>query len=108
MGERGLPPDEVLANARARVTKLETAIAAVGDSDPISVTLKEALSRAKSQAQERPVADCIKHTNIFIERAKKRVASLQQDVTNAQASRGAGTRKAGKVLLCDGEVRLQD
>ena len=36
----------------------------------------------KSQAQERPVADRIKHTNIFIERAKKRVASLQQDVTN--------------------------
>ena len=73
-------------NARARVTKLEAAIAAVGDSDPISVTLKEALSRAKSQAQERPVADRIKHTTIFIERAKKRVASLQQDVTNAQAA----------------------
>ena len=69
--ERGLPPDEVLANARARVSKLEAAIAAVGESDPISATLKEALSRAKSQAQERPVADRIKHTNIFIERAKK-------------------------------------
>ena len=108
-GVRGLPPDEVLANARARVSKLEAAIAAVADSDPISVTLKEALSRAKSQAQERPVADRIKHTNIFIERAKKRVASFQQDVTNAQAAVVQAQEKSAKevALLRDGEVRLQ-
>ena len=56
----GLPPDEVMANARARVSKLEAAIAAVGDSDPTCATLREALARAKSQAQERPVADCIR------------------------------------------------
>ena len=75
-GERGLPPDEVLANARARVAKLEAAIAAVGDSDPISVTLKEALSRAKSQAQERPVEDRIKHTTVFIERGSFRSSKM--------------------------------
>ena len=108
-GERGLPPDEVLANARARVTKLEAAIATVGDSDPISATLKEALSRAKSQAQECPVMDRIKHTNIFIERAKKRVVAFQQDVTNAQAAVVQAQEKLAKeeALLRDGEVRLQ-
>ena len=100
-GERGLPPDEVLANARARVTKLEAVIAAVGDSDPISATLKEALSRAKSEAQERP--------NIFIERVKKRVVAFQQDVTNAQAAVVQAQEKLAmeEALLRDGEVRLQ-
>ena len=54
-----------MANARARVSKLEAAIAAVGDSDPTCATLREALVRAKSQAQERPVADRIKYTKHF-------------------------------------------
>ena len=98
---RGLPPDEVMANARARVSKLEAAIAAVGDSDPTCATLREALARAKSQAQERPVADRIKHTNIFIERAKKRVHALQEDVKMAQAAVVVAQEKLAKeeVLL---------
>ena len=95
-GERGLPPDEVLANARARVTKLEAAIAAVGDSDPISVTLKEALSRAKSQAQERPVADRIKtHEHFHREGAEEgRFAPAGRD--ERPGSSGAGTGEVGK------------
>ena len=106
---RGLPPDEVMANARARVSKLEAAIAAVGDSDPTCATLRKALARAKSQAQERPVADRIKHTNIFIERAKKRVHALQEDVKMAQAAVVVAQEKLAKeeVLLREGEVRLQ-
>ena len=54
---RGLPPDEVMANARARVSNLEAGIAAVGDSDPTCAMLREALARAKSQAQECPVVE---------------------------------------------------
>ena len=92
---RGLPPDEVMANARARVLKLEAAIAAVGESDPTCATLREALARAKSQAQERPVADRMKHTNIFIERARKRVSSLQEDVKKGTGSCSARTREVG-------------
>ena len=67
------------------------------------------MSRAKSQAHDRPVADRIKHTNIFIERAKKRVASFQQDVTNAQAAVVQAQEKLAEeeALLRDGEVRLQ-
>ena len=98
-----------MANARARVSKLEAAIAAVGDSDPTCATLREALARAKSQAQERPVADRIKHTNIFIERAKKRVHALQEDVKMAQAAVVVAQEKLAKeeVLLREGEDRLQ-
>ena len=69
---RGFPPDEVMANARTRVSKVEAAIDAVGESDPTCATLREALARAKSQAQERPVANRIKHTNIELEKAKKK------------------------------------
>ena len=106
---RGLPPDEVMANARARVSKLEAAIAAVGDSDSTCATLREALARAKSQAQERPVADRINHTNIFIERAKKRVNTFQEDVKIAQAAVVVAQEKLAKeeVLLREGEGRLQ-
>ena len=52
---RGPPPEEVLANARARVTKLEAAMAAVGEADPAFSTLQEALRKAKSGRRE----DCI-------------------------------------------------
>ena len=106
---RGLPPDEVMANARARVLKLEAAIAAVGESDPTCAKLREALARAKSQAQERPVADRIKHTNIFIERARKRVCSLQEDVKKAQAVVAVAQEKLAQeeLMLREGEVRLQ-
>ena len=106
---RGLHPDEVMANARASVSKLAAAIAAVGDSDPTCATLREALARAKSQAQERPVADRIKHTNIFIERAKKRVRAFQEEVEMAQAAVLVAQEKLAKeeVSLREGEGRLQ-
>ena len=82
---------------------------ASGDSDPTCATLREALARAKSQAQERPVADRIKHTNICIERAKKRVHAFQEDVKMAQAAVVVAQEKLAKeeVLLREGEGRLQ-
>ena len=85
-----------LANARARVSKLEAAIAAVGDSDAISVTLKEALSRAKSQVQQRPVADRIKtHEHLHREGEEEgRFVPARRD--ERPGGRGAGTGEAGK------------
>ena len=84
--QRGLPPEEVLANARARVTKLETAVAAVGESDPSFPAHQEALKKAKAQAQVRPVEDRISSTKVFIERAKKRVNACR-----AEGGIGEGT-----------------
>ena len=54
------------------------------------------------------MADRIKHTNIFIERAKKRVHALQ-DVKMAQAAVVVAQEKLAKeeVLLREGEGRLQ-
>ena len=50
---------EVVSNARARVAKLEAAMAALGESDPTCPALLEALKKVKSQTQVRPRAYCI-------------------------------------------------
>ena len=83
-GQRGHTPEEVISNARARVTKLEVAMAAVGETDPTFGALQEALKKAQSQAQARPVADRIASTKVFIERAKKRVTVCREEVSRAQ------------------------
>ena len=58
---------------------------------------------------KRPVADRTKSTTIFIERAKKRVTSLQEDVVKAQAVVAQAQEKLAKeeALLREGEHRLQ-
>ena len=49
--QRRLNPEEVMVNARMRVTKLESALAAVGQEDPAHPILFEALQHVRSQAQ---------------------------------------------------------
>ena len=46
--------------------------------------LKEALRQARLQAQVRPVDDRINSTKMFIERSRKRVDSVGEEVTKAQ------------------------
>ena len=55
------------------------------------------------------MADRIKHTNIFIERTRKRVSSLQEDVKKAQAVVVLAQEKLAQeeLMLREGEVRLQ-
>ena len=48
-----LNPDEQLKAAQARVVKLKAAIMAIGDEDPAVAGLKEALAKARAQAQLR-------------------------------------------------------
>ena len=78
------------------------------ENDPTVPALKEALLQARSQSQVRPVEERIESTKLFIERAKKRVTSCQEDVAKAQAV----LREAeAKVLteedsLREGESRL--
>ena len=101
-------PDEVVADARSRVGKLESAISVLDENDPTVLALKEALRQARSQTQVRPVDERIESTKLFIERAKKRVLSCQEEVAKAQAV----LREAeAKVLteedsLREGESRL--
>ena len=61
--------------ARGRVGKLEVAISALGEDDP---------AVARLQAQVRPVDDRIKATKMFIERSRKRVHSVREEITKAQ------------------------
>ena len=71
-----LNPDEQLKAAQARVVKLEAAIIALGDKDPAVAGLKEALAKARAQAQLLPVQDLIAHTDTFLDRSRKKMEAL--------------------------------
>ena len=92
-------PDTALLNARARKTKLEAAMQAIGESDPAYPGLQDALKKARSQAQEKLVQDCIGGTELFFERARKRVAAARQVVEKAKALEEEEVRKAEARLL---------
>ena len=98
---------EVLSNARARVTKLEAAMA-VGKSDPTYVGLQDALKKAKAQAQVRPVADRIASSKVFIERAKKRIITGREEVSRAQEALTSAQAKlqSEEHGLANAEARL--
>ena len=65
VGQRGQPPEEVVMNARARVAKLEAAMAALGEADPTYLALQEALTKAKAQSQVRPVEERIASSKVL-------------------------------------------
>ena len=95
-----LNPDEQVAAAQLRVTKLEAAIQAVGEDDPAAVGLKEALQRARIQAQLRPVQDRISHTEAFLNRSRKRLETmtsearkLREDITELELKIQDGERR---------------
>lgn len=89
-----MDPDAAMAHARGRVVKLEAAILAVGESDPTYPGLFDALKRARSQAELRPVQDRIAATETFLERARKRAQKERQEVEKARA------------ILCAAEAKL--
>ena len=104
---RGLPPDEVIAGegdpvggrnccrgrVRSHVCHVEGGIG----------------TRQISSAGASSGTSLLKHTNIFIERAKKRVSSFQEDVKKAQAAVVFAQEKLAQeeVLLRKGEIRFQ-
>ena len=76
-GSRRLNPDEALAAARARVSRLETALEVLGESDSTEVrTLREVLKQARHSAQEQPISAQIKDTEEFIARSTNRLQVL--------------------------------
>ena len=54
-----------MANARARMSKLEAAMSAVGEEDPIYPGLLEAFKKVRAQTQTKPVRDRIAGQNSF-------------------------------------------
>ena len=97
-----LNPDEQLQAAQARVVKLEAALMAIGEEDPAAAGLLEALSKARLQAQVRPVQDRITHTEAFLSRSKKKLETL-----NAEASRIQEELAQVSARIRDGERRLE-
>ena len=101
-------PDTFIAEARARVGKLEVAINAFGENDPAVSFLKEALQVAQAQCQVRPVDQRIEATQEFIVRAKKRIQGAREEVTRAQEAADAAIAKLRneEESLQQGEARL--
>ena len=84
-------PEEVVAAARSRVVKLRSVLATLGDDDKASATIKAALQKAEVQAQERPILEQIKSTQLYI--GRKRVEQARQAVISC----GNPTRTGGDV-----------
>ena len=103
-----MDPDTFIAEARARVGKLEVAVNALGENDPAVSFLKEALHVAQAQCQVRPVDQGIEATQEFIVRAKKRIHGAREEVTRAQEAADAAIVKLRKEeeSLQQGEARL--
>ena len=73
-------PDTRVAAARERVARLERALAAMGDIEGPEVSiLRTALKRAQKDAQVLPVEVQIRQREAFIERARKRIAKIDED-----------------------------
>ena len=92
--------------ARSRVVKLAT----LGDDDEASATIKAALQKAEVQAQERPVSEQIKSTQLFIVRTEKRVEQARQAVIVAREAleNVLAIQQEQEAMLADGVKRLTE
>ena len=73
-----LSPDQVLEVARARVIKLQRILETLGEEGDMYLAIQEALSKAESQARERPVSERIQSTELYVGRKQKRVEQARQ------------------------------
>ncbi len=99
-GARPANPDEAVKAARARVQRLETALAALGESDSVEArALQSALKSAQRASEDKPVDVQVKGFEAFIGRSQNRLANLEkecakeQDMLDAAAARLARLRE---------------
>ena len=67
------PPEEMAVEASLEVERLQGAIAALGESNPLFAPLQEALRGARAKSKVAPVNERVEACKSFIERAKKRI-----------------------------------
>ena len=79
-----MPPEEAMAAARARATKLQLMLDTLGEEDEMYPTIKAAFLKAHAQAQERPASEQIKNTQSFLVRNQKRVEQTRADTAKAR------------------------
>ena len=75
---RGSPDDRV-AEAQARVVRLQGAVDLLGEDNPDAAGLKTMLAEAKAQTRVAPVGERLDACLKFIERAKKRLERSRRD-----------------------------
>ena len=103
-------PEEVMVAARSRVVKLRSVLTTLGDDDEASATIKAALQKAEVQAQERPVSEQIKSTQLYIGRTEKRVEQARQAVIVAREAldKVLAIQQEQEAMLADGVKRLTE
>ena len=76
-----LSPDERVAEARARVARLEAALQVLGETSPEAQPIQEALRKARAQCRVQPVGERLDSTLKFIQRSRARIEKIQVDLT---------------------------
>ena len=96
--------------ARARVLKLQGVLTTLGEDDEMYPTVLEALKKAQSRAQERPVSERIQSTQSFIDRKQKRVERAKEIVAKARDTLASAIadQEQQEALLAEGERRLAE
>ena len=92
----------VLRKHKARVIRPQVAVDLLEEDNPDAACLKTMVAKAKAQTRVAPVRERLDACLKFIERAKKRLESADQDVIKAQEARAARETE-----LCEGLANLQ-
>ena len=96
--------------AIAKTSRIQASIAALGDDDPEEVeVLKRALEKAQMQARTPPPETQIAQAIQFIERAKKRMAGVDEKIRQAaEALRQAEFEKAADIqAVAEAEAHVE-
>ena len=105
-----LSPDQAMEAARARVLKLQGVLTTLGEDDETYPTILEALKKAQSRAQERPVSERIQSTQSFVDRKRKRVERAKEIMAKVRDTLASAITdlEQQEALLADGERRLAE
>ena len=83
---------------RARVQRLETALAAMGESDSLEAcALQNALKSAQPASEEKPVDVQVKECKAFISRSQNRLANLEKERAKEQEMLEAATARLARL-----------
>ena len=90
-------PDEAKAAERSRVDRLQSALAAVGETESLEARgLQAALKEAERAAKERPLAVQVEECQAFIKRSQNRLARLEEQRAREQQELDAAMGRMAK------------
>ena len=95
------PPEAATTEASFEVERLEGAIAALGEGNPLSAPLQAALRSARTKSKVLPVNERVEACKGFLERAKKRLVRTEAVIAKAHEQ-----KMLFEAELREGEARL--